>query len=68
VTTATKIAFGFPFALSAPMAAPVRCPHCNDQMVAPVSSEFVDGSEIRHRWQCDFCGKSFSTAIPLARA
>lgn len=45
--------------------APVRCPHCGDPMVAPVLSEFVDGGEIRHHWECDACGESSTTAIPF---
>jgi hypothetical protein len=46
--------------------APTRCPHCDDPMVAPVSSEFVEGGEIRHHWECDSCGELSSTAIPGA--
>jgi len=46
-------------------ALPVRCPYCGDWMVAPVMSEFVEGGEIRHHWQCDTCGESSTTAIPL---
>ena len=46
-------------------ASPVRCPHCGDWMVAPVVSEFVEGGEIRHHWECDTCGESSSTSIPL---
>jgi hypothetical protein len=48
-------------------ATPTRCPHCGDLMVAPVSSEFVEGGEIRHHWECDACGEFSSTSIPLAR-
>jgi uncharacterized protein with PIN domain len=44
---------------------PTRCPHCGDLMVAPVSSEFVEGGEIRHHWECDACGEPSSTSIPL---
>ncbi len=44
---------------------PIRCPHCGDGMVAPVVSEFVEGGEIRHHWECDACGESSITAIPL---
>ena len=44
---------------------PVRCPDCGDVMVAPVSSEFVEGGEIRHHWECDSCGELSSTSIPL---
>ena len=47
-------------------AAPTQCPHCGDVMVAPVSSEFVEGGEIRHHWECEVCGKFSSTSIPLA--
>lgn len=46
-------------------ALPVRCPHCGDWMVAPVTSEFVEGGEIRHHWECDTCGESSTTTIPL---
>jgi hypothetical protein len=46
-------------------AAPTRCPGCGDWMVAPVSSEFVEGGEIRHHWECDACGEASSTSIPL---
>jgi hypothetical protein len=45
--------------------APVRCPHCGDWMVAPVVSEFIEGGEIRHHWECDACGECSTTAIPL---
>jgi hypothetical protein len=39
-------------------------PHCG-AMVAPVSSEFVEGGEIRHHWECEACGEFSSTSIPL---
>jgi hypothetical protein len=44
-------------------AAPMRCPHCGDPMIAPEMSEFVVGGEIRHHWQCDHCGRSSSSAF-----
>ncbi len=44
-------------------ATPMRCPHCGDVTVAPVSSEFVEGGEIRHHWECDVCGEPSSTSI-----
>jgi hypothetical protein len=34
-------------------------------MVAPVVSEFIEGGEIRHHWECDACGECSTTAIPL---
>jgi len=43
----------------------MRCPHCGDEMVAPFMSEFVEGGEIRHHWECDACGKPSHTSIPL---
>jgi hypothetical protein len=43
--------------------APARCPHCGDWMVAPESSEFVVGGEIRHHWDCDACGERSSTTL-----
>jgi len=44
---------------------PARCPHCDDWLVAPVSSEFVEGGEIRHIWECEACGETSSTVIGL---
>jgi hypothetical protein len=46
-------------------AAPARCPYCDDWMVAPVSSEFVEGGEIRHYWECESCGETSCTTIVL---
>jgi transcription elongation factor Elf1 len=46
-------------------AAPAHCPHCGDLMVAPVLSEFVEGGEIRHHWECEACGLPSRTSIPL---
>ena len=45
--------------------APVRCPYCGDQIMAPLVSEFVEGGEIRHHWACETCGEPSSTSIPL---
>jgi hypothetical protein len=47
-------------------AAPAQCSHCGDVMVAPIMSEFVEGGEIRHLWECDACGQYSTTSIPLA--
>jgi hypothetical protein len=46
-------------------ASPVRCPLCGDWMVAPITSEFVEGGKIRHLWECDACGESTLTSIEL---
>jgi len=48
--------------------AAIRCPSCGDEMVAPVSSEFVEGGEIRHHWECEACGEPYSTSISPAPA
>jgi hypothetical protein len=53
------------FTLTQWFASPGRCPHCGDWMIAPVSSEFVVGGEIRHHWDCDGCGESSSTIVDL---
>ncbi len=44
-----------------------RCPHCGDLMVAPLASEFVEGAEIRHHWECEACGRPSSSTVPLCR-
>lgn len=43
----------------------LRCAQCGDQLIAPVASEFVDGSEIRHYWECDSCGGTSCTSIDI---
>jgi hypothetical protein len=48
-------------------AAPAHCPHCGDLMVAPMMSEFVEGGEIRHHWECEVCGELSQSSIPLTR-
>jgi len=47
------------------VASPVHCPLCDDWMVAPVTSEFVEGGEIRHKWACDACGETTLATIDL---
>ena len=46
-------------------ASSVRCPRCGQAMIAPVASEFVEGGEIRHYWECDACGDLSASAIAL---
>ena len=43
----------------------LRCTQCGDHLIAPVASEFVDGGEIRHYWECDSCGTASSTSIDI---
>jgi transposase len=47
-------------------ASSTRCPSCGDWMVAPISSEFVEGGEIRHHWECEACGEFTSVSIPFS--
>lgn len=44
---------------------PARCAYCGDLMIAPVASEFVEGGEIRHHWECEACGEPSFTTILL---
>ena len=53
------------FKLAHAITAPARCPRCGDWMIAPLSSEFVVGGEIRHHWECDGCGQSTSSVIDI---
>jgi len=46
-------------------AAPAHCPQCGDPMVAPIVSEFVEGGEIRHHWECEACGKISHTSLEI---
>jgi hypothetical protein len=47
-------------------AAPAHCPHCGDLMVAPIVSEFVEGGEIRHHWECEACGERSHTSLEFS--
>jgi hypothetical protein len=46
----------------------ICCPHCDERLIAPELSEFVDGEGIRHHWLCDACAYAFCTEITLDRA
>lgn len=47
-------------------ASSARCPRCNDVLIAPLVSEFVESGEIRHHWACETCGEPSSSTIVLA--
>lgn len=51
--------------LARAFAAPACCPHCGDWMIAPASTEFVGGGEIRHYWDCDSCGETSCTRVEI---
>lgn len=42
-----------------------RCPHCNDFLFAPLASEFVSISHVRHQWACEACGHAFATSVKV---
>jgi hypothetical protein len=41
------------------------CPQCNDLVFAPLASEFVSASHVRHQWSCEACGHAFLTSVQL---
>jgi hypothetical protein len=41
------------------------CPRCSDLVFAPLASEFVSTSHVRHQWSCEACGHAFSTSVEL---
>jgi hypothetical protein len=41
------------------------CSNCQEKLLAPILSEFIDGGEIRHHWTCDVCGSVTQTSIDL---
>jgi hypothetical protein len=44
------------------------CPKCGNLMMAPESSECLNGDDIRHSWICDGCDYPFKTLTSFARA
>jgi RNase P subunit RPR2 len=41
----------------------LSCAKCGDLMVAPESSKYRSGHDIRHYWLCDGCDYRFETLI-----
>ena len=44
------------------------CPQCGDLVMAPESSEFLRGYDIRHNWVCDECEYLFETLVSFNSA
>jgi uncharacterized protein with PIN domain len=44
-----------------------HCPKCKDMLLAPVRSEHVSETLIRHFWSCDSCGHEFHTSVRFKR-
>jgi ribosomal protein L37AE/L43A len=46
------------------------CPQCNESLLAPNWSEFLNERCVRHTWSCDACDYEFETTVffPAAAA
>ncbi|MFY9686289.1 MAG: hypothetical protein WAJ88_10865 [Pseudolabrys sp.] len=53
------------FARSRPV---IECAQCGERIYIPEWSECLEGSRVRHVWQCDACGISFETTVRIAAA
>lgn len=47
-----------------------RCPQCDEALLAPDWSEYVNERAVRHTWSCETCGYGFETTVvfPAAQA
>jgi uncharacterized protein with PIN domain len=45
-----------------------RCPQCNECLLAPDWSEFINERRVRHTWSCEACGYAFETDVFFAAA
>jgi hypothetical protein len=45
----------------------INCVRCEDELIAPESSEYRQGTDIRHLWYCSNCKTSFESleSIPV---
>ena len=39
------------------------CPQCNEWLLAPDWSEYLNERCVRHTWSCEACGYEFETAV-----
>ena len=40
-----------------------NCPQCNEWLLAPDWSEYLNDRRVRHTWSCDACGYEFETDV-----
>jgi len=40
-----------------------NCPQCDEWLLAPDWSEYLDERCARHSWSCDACGYEFETTV-----
>lgn len=50
------------------MRAGMICTRCNDTIIMPEWSEWVDAGYARHQWHCDTCDYVFETRVEFAAA
>jgi ribosomal protein L37AE/L43A len=43
----------------------VGCEKCDARLIAPIWSEYVSESLVRHFWSCESCGHQFVTSAYL---
>ena len=41
------------------------CDQCQDDIIAPNRSEYVNQDQVRHFWSCDNCGHQFEMSVNL---
>lgn len=39
------------------------CAQCGAKLIAPVWSEYVDETQVRHLWNCEDCSYQFETHV-----
>lgn len=45
-----------------------NCPQCDEWLLAPTWSEYLNERCVRHTWSCDACGYQFETAVFFPQA
>jgi DNA-directed RNA polymerase subunit RPC12/RpoP len=40
----------------------IACEKCDARLIAPIWSEYVSESQVRHSWSCESCGHQFVTS------
>ena len=45
-----------------------NCPQCQEWLLAPNWSEYLNERCVRHTWSCDACGYQFETAVFFSTA
>lgn len=40
-----------------------RCPQCNEALLAPDWSEYLNERSVRHTWSCEECSYQFETTV-----